>query len=154
RAAWWSRKRRAAPPAATGPPWADTCFRRTAAAPPPARPAWRQRARPNPSRCGTTCLSSPCGTLGVHAESHLFLLFPLWRKKKAGGTSTLRRPCSLFFRRGNQAAVHEPDLRRRERAAFGAAVQRIDGHLDLVARLQAFRGHPFTGQQTRRAAFE
>src|ERR1700720_4547689 len=53
-----------------------------------------------------------------------------------------------------RAAILELDLDRLKRAAFRAAVQRIDRHRDLVPRLQALRGYPLPDQQARGPAFE
>src|SRR6516164_8368493 len=79
---------------------------------------------------------------------------------------TARVPCALRARRprsqkslalfwsNDRAAVLEFDLHRLVRAAFRAAVQRIDRHGDLIAWLQALRGHPVPDLQARRAALK
>src|SRR5262249_46297671 len=129
-------------PAAIGPPSVDTCFRRTAAAPPPARPSRRRRARPNTSRCGKTCFS-----------------LPMWKSSSAGVLPTPsavpRALVRLFLRRGDdRSAILELDLRRLVGAAFGATVQRIDGDNDLVTGLQALGGQAGARLYARCAAFE
>src|SRR5467141_2086470 len=62
--------------------------------------------------------------------------------------------CHLRLRRYDQAAVLEFDLRRLVRAAFRTAVQRIDGHRDLVPGPQALGGQALAHLQARRAALQ
>src|SRR5215470_19996445 len=79
-------------------------------------------------------------------------LFRPEREKERAGR--LRSQQALRLRRCDQAAVLEFDLRRLVRAAFRAAVQRIDGHSDLVPRLQALGSQSLAHLQARRAALQ
>src|SRR5436305_11777318 len=95
-------------------------------------------------------MTAMTGAAKLHAQlmlSHLLFDLNPVRKQDFTFQHALTRRC-------DRPAVLEFDLHRLERAAFGAAVQRIDHDLDLVAGLEAPGAHTVSHQHAGSAAFE